>query len=938
MPFRLTVFDKTGTPLPNLFENDLLRLCALFTSAATPPPPPSSTSLPVKQHQVFHSASGDLEHLSAAGARVAPFTVRDTASYRFPGSNQPGSLAAYLDHFAIKHHSPELPKDKKTRFFEFHSKWSMRPLSSDHLRYSAEDAAHLTRLWAAIMSSRKWPFPRVMLRVFQNAHHDQGLPWPEHQNLVGCLQQMSKDRKHWVRQPRLQLVQKMLNKLQGATGARSSLLRTTLTRLFSITLRDATIDDAHRTPLQHLCSSTFKHYGYPPSRVQIESVLREIQSACQRCGSDPNTVAAELSRKLDCKSSLDVERLVLFTKRYTREPCLTTTMRDVKPRGRAPRATVVTQPSLTQAAPTPASPKASAQLHRERLAQYARNGNIFKRGRGGLSLRFEGIKSLPAEPNGTPAQVQVFVKNTSDQDRKLCYWDVLNRPGHLALDDDRHVHALEQPTIIRAHSSYILRLIYRPKNAETIRTSIILRFASFVVGKRMILSASSREAQQMSEAAAPYQGRPQKSKERKAKSPVESEGERITGGLRWLLEADPCFSLLSLRAPNPLFSYPQCSLYHLFFFLCVSGPGQMAFCHQFKEYAIPKDTNIAKEAEDAIAAKSYVKQFHSLLWLEEIGQRNHLRMYDMEDAAFKSKGGQLLWLGIPGLAESRPSVMRQDRVISEFRGLPSRHLGYVHEVTRDEIGVHFSHRVRNSFVQGMRATLELQLTRTSLVRKHLALDSISLGLHILLQTGGSVLPGRPKEVKFALHRSSALNAEQMQAVHTILKLQPGDAPFIIFGPPGTGKTTTAAEAAYQVRGSGGREEFRGRGYHLHHFLISFARISSPLLLTTCLCSPRASPTCCAHRYYRPTQRQRFFSARRPTPPQMKALAASLGCSVPALCRAGIAGLSAPMLSFARSMRPPLPAAKIHLTRGASPWEACLSLLSIIPPFASLRPP
>ena len=177
-------------------------------------------------------------------------------------------------------------------------------------------------------------------------------------------------------------------------------------------------------------------------------------------------------------------------------------------------------------------------------------------------------------------------------------------------------------------------------------------------------------------------------------------------------------------------------------------------------------------------------------------------MYDMEDAAFTSKGGQLLWLDIPGLAESRPSVMRQDRVISEFRGLPSRHLGYVHEVTRDAIGVHFSPRVRDFFVRGMRGTLELQLTRTSLVRKHLALDNISLGLHILLQTGGSVMPSRPKEVKFDLHRNSALNAEQIQAVHTILKLQPGDAPFIIFGPPGTGKTTTAAEAAYQVRGSG----------------------------------------------------------------------------------------------------------------------------------------
>lgn len=49
-----------------------------------------------------------------------------------------------------------------------------------------------------------------------------------------------------------------------------------------------------------------------------------------------------------------------------------------------------------------------------------------------------------------------------------------------------------------------------------------------------------------------------------------------------------------------------------------------------------------------------------------------------------------------------------------------------------------------------------------------------------------------------------LNTEQKAAVRAILRAQHAPLPYLILGPPGTGKTNTTAEAAVQVgwRGSG----------------------------------------------------------------------------------------------------------------------------------------
>uniref|UniRef100_A0A670YM73 RNA helicase n=1 Tax=Pseudonaja textilis TaxID=8673 RepID=A0A670YM73_PSETE len=146
---------------------------------------------------------------------------------------------------------------------------------------------------------------------------------------------------------------------------------------------------------------------------------------------------------------------------------------------------------------------------------------------------------------------------------------------------------------------------------------------------------------------------------------------------------------------------------------------------------------------------NYSEKFCLLLHLEEIQMEVDIHRYDMQNVSmFTDKyNKKLLVLKAPGVAENRPSVLKGDHLfVIPAEGQPKYNVpfykGYVHAVELDQVKLGFSENLYNPNLNN--------------------------------------------------------NAEQKEAVRQVVAGTSRPAPYLIFGPPGTGKTVTMVEAIKQV--------------------------------------------------------------------------------------------------------------------------------------------
>uniref|UniRef100_A0A671WXY4 RNA helicase n=1 Tax=Sparus aurata TaxID=8175 RepID=A0A671WXY4_SPAAU len=146
----------------------------------------------------------------------------------------------------------------------------------------------------------------------------------------------------------------------------------------------------------------------------------------------------------------------------------------------------------------------------------------------------------------------------------------------------------------------------------------------------------------------------------------------------------------------------------------------------------------------------YSEKFHLLLYLEEQQMKKDIKRYNIpnDDRAEATMtrdqfNKKLLVLELPGVAENRPSVLRGDVLLVCLLGEKKKYRGYVHSVQ---------------------------------------LNSVHLSFH------------QDKLFDPKLER----NPEQYRAVQHIVAGSSKPAPYLVFGPPGTGKTVTLAEAIKQI--------------------------------------------------------------------------------------------------------------------------------------------
>lgn len=228
---------------------------------------------------------------------------------------------------------------------------------------------------------------------------------------------------------------------------------------------------------------------------------------------------------------------------------------------------------------------------------------------------------------------------------------------------------------------------------------------------------------------------------------------------------------------------------------------QMIYTNEFNKILLKIETHLPFLAQE-LNISNYTDRWHTLLYMEEVQANINMRVHD-RSKTFLIRYDEYLAIEINGLSEKRPSLIKGDKVIVKdiCNESASQYEGFIHALKGDLILVKFNPQFHESY-SGCDVSVEFHFSRTIYRRSH---HAINLALSNL---GPDILfPSRPK-VKFpqipyeSINKitwfNETLNKCQKNAVINIIKGECRPLPYVIFGPPGTGKTITVIETILQI--------------------------------------------------------------------------------------------------------------------------------------------
>ncbi|XP_010014147.1 PREDICTED: putative helicase Mov10l1, partial [Nestor notabilis] len=238
---------------------------------------------------------------------------------------------------------------------------------------------------------------------------------------------------------------------------------------------------------------------------------------------------------------------------------------------------------------------------------------------------------------------------------------------------------------------------------------------------------------------------------------------------------------------------------------------------------------------------NYKAKFSTLLWLEEIHEEMEIKDFNMSGVTLK-RSGNFLVLEVPGVEEGRPRLVAGDKVILKSQ-VYSEHIieyiAYITEICNEDVTLKFNADFEQSYnsepmdvefvhcrITSRRCQLAVEqaiyLGEKVLFPERLVLQSpqavktqntvkycvVDDGVEQCSQQESKVKKLQNKQSKFGesgtLKRRAGeffnpmLNEQQKLAVKRILSGECRPTPYVLFGPPGTGKTVTVIEAILQI--------------------------------------------------------------------------------------------------------------------------------------------
>ncbi|XP_065863274.1 probable RNA helicase SDE3 [Euphorbia lathyris] len=235
------------------------------------------------------------------------------------------------------------------------------------------------------------------------------------------------------------------------------------------------------------------------------------------------------------------------------------------------------------------------------------------------------------------------------------------------------------------------------------------------------------------------------------------------------------------------------------------GKGGRMFKNRLPRYEIPKELRELLESKQVpqvitagLTTEHYADYFKTLLVMEELQLEEDMSVYGMVGVRMRKKGN-LLSLVVPGLAERRPSLVHGDFIFAKLSNMdqPMKpHQGFIHRVEADEVYLKFDLEFHVRHSDGSLYDVHFTYNRINMRRMYLASDAAEkLGAEFLFPSECS--RNRLIETSTLVPITCGINEEQMCAIERILGCK-GAPPYVIHGPPGTGKTMTIVEAILQL--------------------------------------------------------------------------------------------------------------------------------------------